>query len=201
MSNVELERLAPPTFPQPPRSLLCAPFFFATMSFVTTTFDKFQFQSQVSLSQNHVVHPIRLKFELYAVFIEWDGRTNFLIAGQQDIHRDFHSKVSRNHHKKLAPKIAWHEYWEPFVKISHRSWLVCFADFVGMTLLAVLFLLPPHNYFLIVAFAHSLLCSWNFFYHFKPLQFLAQLLLSRQHPHVLQLGEYNHEIMKLLFTQ
>ena len=30
-----------------------------------------------------------------------------------------------------------------FVKMSLRDRLICFADFVGMTLLAVLFLLPP----------------------------------------------------------
>ena len=34
-----------------------------------------------------------------------------------------------------------------FVKMSLRDRLICFADFVGMTLLAVLFLLPPPNCF------------------------------------------------------
>ena len=35
-----------------------------------------------------------------------------------------------------------------FVKMSLRDRLICFADFVGMTLLAVLFLLPLLNCFL-----------------------------------------------------
>ena len=39
-----------------------------------------------------------------------------------------------------------------FVKMSLRDRLICFADFVGMTLLAVLFLLPLPNCFLKVCF-------------------------------------------------
>ena len=35
-----------------------------------------------------------------------------------------------------------------FVKMSLRDLLICFADFVGMTLLALLFLLPLRNCFL-----------------------------------------------------
>ena len=38
--------------------------FFAILSFVATTPDKFQFQSQVRLSQINVKVPIRLKFKL-----------------------------------------------------------------------------------------------------------------------------------------
>ena len=51
--------------------------FFGIVSFVTTTPDKIQFQSQVRLSQINVKFPIRLKFKLYAVFIEWGIRIDF----------------------------------------------------------------------------------------------------------------------------
>ena len=40
-----------------------------------------------------------------------------------------------------------------FVKMSLRDRLICFADFVGITLLAVLFLLPLHGCFLRVCLA------------------------------------------------
>ena len=45
--------------------------FSAVVSFVTTTIDKLQFQSQVTLSQINVRVPILLKFKLYAVFSKW----------------------------------------------------------------------------------------------------------------------------------
>ena len=50
--------------------------FFAIGSLITTTLDKFQFQSQVRLSQIILVIAIRLNVTLYAVFIEW-GRTMY----------------------------------------------------------------------------------------------------------------------------
>ena len=43
---------------------------FAIVGFVTTTFDKLQLKSRTRLSQINVIDPIRLKFELYAVFIK-----------------------------------------------------------------------------------------------------------------------------------
>ena len=60
-------------------------YFFGIVSFVTTTPDKFQFQSQLRLSQINIIVPIRLKFKLYAVFIEWSSRIKFLIKRQKDI--------------------------------------------------------------------------------------------------------------------
>ena len=39
-----------------------------------------------------------------------------------------------------------------FVKMTLRDTLICFVDFVGMTLLAVLFLLPSPNCFFRVCF-------------------------------------------------
>ena len=56
---------------------------------------------------------------------------------------DFPSKISKNCHKSLVPKINRHDYSEMFIKRSLRDRLVCFADFVGMTQLALFFLLPP----------------------------------------------------------
>ena len=65
--------------------------------------------------------------------------------GRQDIvnYWDFPSKTSRNCHKRLVPKFTRHDWWEVFVKMSLRDRLICFAVFVGMTLLALIFLLPP----------------------------------------------------------
>ena len=59
-------------------------YFFRIVSFVTTTPDKFQCQSQVPLSQINVVVSIRLKFTLYAVFFKWGSRTDFLFMGRQN---------------------------------------------------------------------------------------------------------------------
>ena len=132
-------------------------YLFGIVSFVTTTLDKFQFQSQVRLSQINVIVSIRLKFKFYAVFIKWGCRIDFSFMGRQDIvnYWDFPSKISRNYHKRLVPKITRHDQWEMFVKISLRERLVCFEDFVGMNLLACrtptapfLFLLPLPNCFL-----------------------------------------------------
>ena len=58
---------------------------FAIVSFITTTFDIFQFQSPVRLSQINVIVPIRLKFQLYANLIKWGGRMVFLFVGRQGI--------------------------------------------------------------------------------------------------------------------
>ena len=122
--------------------------FFGFVNFVTTTPDKFQFPSQVGLSQVSVVVPIRLKLELYAVLIEWGSRKSFLFVGQDIVNNwDFPSRISINCHKRLLPKVARYDLWELLVKMSLRDQLVCFAAFVGMTLLAVFFLLPLPNCF------------------------------------------------------
>ena len=120
-------------------------YFLDIVSFVTTTPDKFQFHSQIRLSQINVINPIRLKFKLYANFFEWGSRIYFLFMGRQDIvnYWDFPPKISRNCHKRLVPKITRHVYWEMFVKMSLRDRLICFADFVGMTVFTLRFLLPP----------------------------------------------------------
>ena len=59
--------------------------FVASVNFVTTTPDKFQLQSRVRLSQINIIVPIRLKFKVYAVSIEWGTRIDFLFMGWQDI--------------------------------------------------------------------------------------------------------------------
>ena len=125
-------------------------YFFAILSFITTISDKFPFYSKVRLFQINVTVPIRLKFKLYAAFIEWGIQIDFLFMERQDMvnYGDFPSKTSRNCHKKLVPKITRHDYWEIFVKISLRDRLTCFADFVRLTLLAVFFLLPLPSCFL-----------------------------------------------------
>ena len=108
---------------------------------LTTSFDKFELQCQKRQSQINVIVPIRLKVKLYAVFIKWGSWMNFLFMRGQDIvnNWDFPSNNSIQCHKR-----------EMFVRMSFRDRLICFADFVGMTLLVVLFLLPLPNYFLSV---------------------------------------------------
>ena len=142
--------------------------FFGIVSFVTTTLDKYHFRSPVRLSQINAVAPIHLKVELYAVLIEWGSRIDFLFVERQYIinYWDFPSKTSRKWLKRLAPKISWHDYWETCVKMSHRDRLVCFADFAGMTLFAVrfvLFLLPLHNCFLKVCLPTLSAALFKFF--------------------------------------
>ena len=92
---------------------------------------------------------------------------------------DFPSKISRKCHKKLAPEKTL-DQWEMFVKLSLRDWLVCFADFVGMTILACLpyafysqpivpsrLLLPPLNCFLRVCLPTVFAAVQNFFLPIK----------------------------------
>ena len=62
---------------------------------------------------------------------------------------DFPSKISRHCHKRLVPKIFWHDQREMFVKMSLCKQLVCLVDFVGMIFLC---LLPLLNCFLRVCF-------------------------------------------------
>ena len=131
-------------------------YFFGIISFVTTTPDKFQFQSQVRLSQINAIVPIRLKFKkLYAVVTKWASKIDFLFMGQKNIlnYWEFPTKISRNCHKRLVPKVTRYDYWEMFVKMSLRDRLVCSADFVQMTLLELFFLLPLPNCFLRVCLA------------------------------------------------
>ena len=59
--------------------------FFAVVSFVTTTLDSFEFQSQVPLFQINPIYPIRLNFKLDAVFVDGGSGINFLLVGRQDI--------------------------------------------------------------------------------------------------------------------
>ena len=54
--------------------------FFGFVSIFTTTFKHFQFWSQESLAVVKVIVPMRLKFKLYAVFIEWGSKISFLFV-------------------------------------------------------------------------------------------------------------------------
>ena len=85
--------------------------FFVIASFVITTLYKFQFQSQLRLSQINIVIPLFLKVKLYAFCAEWDSKKKLLFMGRQEIaiYWDFPSKISGNCHKKLVPKNARHE--------------------------------------------------------------------------------------------
>ena len=136
-------------------SSLCSFFFFFTrVCIVTTSFDKFELQCQKRFSEINVIVPIRLKFKFYAaVSIKWGSWINFLFMRGQDIvnNWDFPSKISRHCHKRLV-LVVWHDQREIFLKMSFRDQLICFADFVGMILLAVLFLLLSPSCFFIVFF-------------------------------------------------
>ena len=92
--------------------------FFGFVGFVTTTFVKFQFRSQVNPSHINVVVPIALKLKLYATFSERGIKINFFFVGRQIIvnYWDFASKHSRNCHWRLVLKIARQDCWRMFVK-------------------------------------------------------------------------------------
>ena len=155
-----------PPFPQSLSPLLRAPFnFFDFVIFITTTFDKFQFQRKVRPSQINVLALIRLKVQLYAVFIKLVSRMKFLFVGRKVFvnHWAVPSETTRNCHKILAPKKIPYDYWETFVRVSLRDRLDCFADFVGMRLLAVLLLLPLPNIFLNVCLPTLFAAVWKCF--------------------------------------
>ena len=99
--------------------------FFAIVGFATTTLHKFQ--SQIRLPQVNGVNPIPMKVKLYEVLLEWAGRIKILFVGRQDIvnYWFFPSKVSRNCHKSLLPKVTRNDYWEMFgKKSSPTDWSV-----------------------------------------------------------------------------
>ena len=149
------------------RLILLLLFLFLTLvCIVTTSFNKSELQCQKRLSQINVIVPIRLKFKLYAVFIKWGSWINLLFMRRQDIvnNWDFPSKISRHCHKRLVPKIVvWHDQREMFIKISLGDRLDCLLDFVGMILLAVLFLLPSPNCFFRVCFPTLFAAVLKFF--------------------------------------
>ena len=84
---------------------------FCIVSIVATNLHHIQFQSHLILSQINVLVPIRLKFKLSAVVIEWVNRLNLLFVGRQDIvnYWDFPSRIFRDCHKSFETKIAWHD--------------------------------------------------------------------------------------------
>ena len=62
------------------------------------------------------------------------------------------------------------------------------ADFFGMTLVALLFLLPPRHCFLRVPLPTLFAAVLRFCYYLQPLQLLAQQFPTIQHLRVFQLG-------------
>ena len=79
---------------------------FGFVSFVTTTLENFQFQSQVGLSQNNIVLSIRLKIKLYTIFIEWWSRVNFLSDSWTIRHRQ-QLMLSLQDFRKLPQKFGF----------------------------------------------------------------------------------------------
>ena len=146
---------------------------FAIVSFITTTPAKFQFQSQVRLSQINVLVPIHLKLKLYAVFIKWGWRKDFLFKGRQDIinYWDFPSKISRNRQKKFVPNYST---W-----ITKNVWKNVFSRPTGLfcrfcwnesacppyTCGSLLFLLPIPKCFLRVCLPTFFAAVSKFYYH------------------------------------
>ena len=82
--------------------------FFPVICFVSTIFDKIQFQSQVKLSQVNVIDPIRLNFKLYAVFIKWGSGIRFFVRGMKT-HRQLQG-ISRQGFQKLPKKVDTENY-------------------------------------------------------------------------------------------
>ena len=78
---------------------------FGSLNFVTTTLDKFQLQSQVRLPQIIIVIPIRLKFKLYAIFIELVSGINFLFVERQH-NVNYCKNQSLQDFQKLSQKVG-----------------------------------------------------------------------------------------------
>ena len=85
--------------------------------------------------------------------------------------------------------------------MSLRDRLFCLADFVGTTLLALLFLLPLPNCFLRVCLPTLFAAVLKFFYQQQHLQFLAQQIPSSQHPRVLRRGRCIYEGMEMWISK
>ena len=88
--------------------LIVLPLYFVSFrSSLIMTPDKFQFQRQVSLSQIKEIIPIRLKFNLYGVFIEWVCRITLLFVGRLYIvnYRNFLSKIFDTSTKLWSQKL------------------------------------------------------------------------------------------------
>ena len=134
------------------------------MIFETTILDEFQFQSQIILSQINVIVPIRFRFKIYALFIQWGSRIDLLFVGPQDIvnYRRSPRKVSGNEHKRLVPKITRHDRWETFVETSFPERLVFLKNLWEWLRLHSFF---GYHYLILLSesvFPHSLQLSWFF---------------------------------------
>ena len=142
-------------------------FLFGIVSFVTMIPDKFQFQCQVRLSQINVIVSIRLKLKLYAVFIEWGSRIDFLFMGWQDIvnYWDFPPGFW-----KTATNI-W--YQKLLDMLNEKCLQNCLSATDWFVLQILLEWFSSHSFscyqyptvFSGSAFPHSLQLSWIFFYH------------------------------------
>ena len=96
--------------------------FIGIVSFLTTTLDKVQFESQLPLSQINVVVTIRLKFKLYAVFIEWGS---WFFSCSWDERTSSTTGISPEDFQKLPQKVGTKNYltWlmrKTFLNISSR---------------------------------------------------------------------------------
>ena len=120
--------------------------FFTLECIVATSFDKFELQCQKRLSQVNVIVPVRLKFKLYAVFIQRDSWIIVLFMRGQDIVNNwafpprFPDTATKGWYRKLLFDMFNEK--KMFLIVSLRDRLDCLENFVGMTLLVVLFLLP-----------------------------------------------------------
>ena len=82
-----------------------------------------------------------------------------------------------------------------------RDQFVCCADFVGMTLLKVFFLLPLPKCFVNVCLPILFAAVLKFLDHYQHLQFLAQQNPTSQPPPNLQPRRYIYRGMELRFSQ
>ena len=88
-----------------------------------------------------------------------------------------------------------------FVKMFLHDRLICFADFVGMTLLALRFLLPLPNCFLIVCLPTLFAAVLIFFLPLATSAISGTAISNKSAPSVLQLGRYIYAKMESQFSQ
>ena len=122
------------------------------VSFVTNILDRFQLQSRVRLSQINIIVLIRLKFNLYAVFMKSSSSIRFFFVRRWSIvtYWDFLSKISWNCYKKVGTEssLTWvlrnvssNVYLRPTALIRR----VCWNDTADSPSLAITFQLFSQN--------------------------------------------------------
>ena len=162
-----------------------------TLSFITTTFDQFQFYSQKGLPYFNVLVLTRLEIRLHAFFIKWGWKIKLLFVGRQEFgnYRDDPFNISRNCRKSLRSDncLSWStRIFGKAVSTQPAESSVVFAWVI------LFFLLSIASWFYYVCFL---------IFFALVLKFLAQQLIVNQHRQFLQFRQHFWQKMLLQLPQ